>query len=54
MMKFDLTGSKARLIKTIGTALAMGVVAVVTSLNDQKQAAEYEKLRNIIEELQNK
>lgn len=54
MMKFDINGPVAKKVLGIGTAIVMGAITVVSTLADQKQAAEFENLKKIVDELQNK
>lgn len=52
-MKIKIEKSSVKKVVGIASAVAMGVVAVLNSLSDQKKAQEFEEMKKTLSELQN-
>lgn len=54
MAKFDIKNINPKKVMKVGIAIAAGVVAVVSSINDQNKEEEFENMKKALSELQNK
>lgn len=53
-MKFKLENEIAKKVLGFAPVVVAGVVAVINALSEQKQAQEFEALKEAVSELQNK